>query len=71
MCRVQPSSLCGAGMLGVVVLGLSRQRVTQLSAKRDFPAAIATLSVGKIWAYADIKAWAETTGRTVRRIQSR
>jgi len=53
------------------LLGLSRQRVTQLSAKPDFPAPIATLSVGKIWAYADIKAWADKTGRTVHRLQAR
>ena len=53
------------------LLGLSRQRVTQLSAKPDFPAPIATLSVGKIWAYADIKAWAEQTGRSVHRLPTR
>ena len=53
------------------LLGLSRQRVTQLSAKPDFPAPIATLSVGKIWAYPDIKAWAVRTGRSVHRFQTR
>ena len=53
------------------MLGLSRQRVTQLSAKPDFPVPIATLSVGKIWAYDDIKAWAEQTGRSVHRLATR
>ncbi|MHA3700715.1 helix-turn-helix transcriptional regulator [Jatrophihabitans sp. YIM 134969] len=48
------------------MLGVSRQRVTQLTAKPDFPAPLTTLSVGKIWSYDDVRSWAEATGRTVR-----
>jgi predicted DNA-binding transcriptional regulator AlpA len=47
------------------ILGVSRQRVSQVTAKSDFPAPIAALTVGKVWAYADVRAWAERTGRVV------
>jgi predicted DNA-binding transcriptional regulator AlpA len=48
-----------------LMLGLSRQRVTQLTAKADFPKELTTLTVGKIWRYSDIRAWADRTGRAV------
>ncbi|PZS25438.1 MAG: DNA-binding protein [Pseudonocardiales bacterium] len=53
------------------MLGVSRQRVTQLTAKPDFPAPLTTLTVGKIWSYADVKSWAENGGRTVLPIPAR
>ena len=53
------------------MLGVSRQRVTQLTAKPDFPAPVTTLSVGKIWSYDDVRLWAEATGRTVRPLPQR
>jgi prophage regulatory protein len=53
------------------MLGVSRQRVTQLTAKPDFPAPLTTLSVGKIWSYAAVRAWAERTGRSVHPIPAR
>ena len=53
------------------MLGVSRQRVTQLTAKADFPAPVTTLSVGKIWSYDDVRSWAEATGRTLRPLPQR
>jgi len=53
------------------MLRLSRQRVTQLTAKPGFPAPIATLGVGKIWAYGDVRAWAQATRRAVHPIGPR
>ena len=67
---VKPPPVLAAAEIAQL-LGLSRQRVTQLSAKPDFPAPIAILSVGKIWAYDDIKDWAERTNRSVHRLQTR
>jgi predicted DNA-binding transcriptional regulator AlpA len=49
----------------IQMLGVSRRRVTTLAASDDFPKPIATLSIGRIWSYDDIKEWAERTGRTV------
>ncbi len=47
------------------LLGLSRSRLVQLIALPDFPAPIAVLSVGRIWSYKDIEAYARRTGRTL------
>lgn len=48
-------------------LGLSRQRVDQLTRRDDFPASIITLSGTRYWAEADIeefmKVWDRTPGR--------
>lgn len=49
----------------IQMLGISRRRVTTLARSEDFPKPIATLSIGRIWSYDDIKEWAERTGRTV------
>lgn len=53
------------------MLGVSRQRVTQLTGKPDFPAPVTTLTVGKIWSYDDVKTWAESGGRTVHPVPPR
>lgn len=46
------------------LLGVSRQRVDELSRTRDdFPAPIETLKSGRIWQRSDIEAWARATGR--------
>ena len=55
----------------VDMLGVTRKRVSVLTNGPGFPAPIATLSAGRIWAYADVKAWAETSGRTVLPIPAR
>lgn len=45
------------------LLGVSRQRVQQLAAGRDFPRPVAVLHMGKVWREADVRAWAEARGR--------
>lgn len=47
------------------LLGVSRPRVQQLIAKDDFPVPVA-LRMGQVWWYADVAAWAEAAGRTLR-----
>ena len=47
------------------MLGVSRQRVVQLAARDDFPDPAATLRMGTVWRTDDIRAWAESKGRTV------
>jgi prophage regulatory protein len=39
------------------LLGVSRQRVHQLTRRCDFPAPVAELSRGKVWLRDDIDAW--------------
>lgn len=45
------------------LLGLTRQRVNQLSRKPDFPKPEVVLSAGKVWKREAIEKWAKETGR--------
>lgn len=48
------------------MLGVSRQRLLQLiDAYPDFPAPVANLSAGRIWARPDVESWALKHGRSV------
>ena len=47
------------------MLGVGRQRVSQLAAMADFPKPEVVLSMGSVWRTDDIRAWAESKGRTV------
>lgn len=49
------------------ILGVSRQRVTQLTARPDFPAPVAVLAMGKVWARDDVERWAEERDRRLGR----
>lgn len=40
------------------LLGVSRQRVHQLAARKDFPKPLAVLHAGKVWRRRDVEAWA-------------
>ena len=53
------------------MLGLTRKRVAVLANAPGFPPPFATLSVGRIWRYDDVRAWAEQTGRSVHPIAGR
>ena len=55
-------TLLGNAELGML-LGVSRQRVSQLVTRDDFPAPRAVLIMGSIWALDDVIGWAERTGR--------
>jgi hypothetical protein len=55
-------TLLGNAELGML-LGVSRQRVSQLVTRDDFPAPRAVLIMGSIWALDDVIGWAERSGR--------
>jgi predicted DNA-binding transcriptional regulator AlpA len=46
-----------------VMLGVSRQRVDQLTRMEGFPEPAAELAIGRVWERADVEAWARETGR--------
>lgn len=48
------------------MLGLSRQRIYQLTTLPDFPAPVAVLGAGKIWERAAVEEWIEEVGRAGR-----
>lgn len=45
------------------LFGVTRQRVTQLVAKPDFPKPAAELAMGKVWLGKDVRAWGAKDGR--------
>lgn len=45
-------------------LGVSRQRVTQLTNSKHFPAPATTLAMGKVWDGQEVEQWASERGRT-------
>ena len=57
-------TLLGNAELGKL-LGVSRQRVSQLVTRDDFPAPRAVLIMGSIWSLDDVLGWAKDSGRTV------
>lgn len=61
----------GADEIGELLGGLSRQRVSQLTARTDFPKALAPLKMGRVWRYDDVADWAREHGRTLHPISSR
>ena len=54
--------LCGPAEIAEL-LGVSRQRVHQLAARKGFPKPVAVLAAGRIWRRADILAWQAQEGR--------
>lgn len=44
-------------------LGVTRQRITQLSKTKGFPEPLERLTMGPVWAWEDVEAWAKETGR--------
>ena len=56
--------MLGAAELGAL-LGVSRQRVTQLTAKAWFPAPRARLAMGAVWELVDVERMVSGTGRTL------
>jgi predicted DNA-binding transcriptional regulator AlpA len=47
------------------MLGVSRQRVTQLTAQPHFPHPVQELIMGKVWLRSDIETWAAKRGRQI------
>ena len=45
------------------LLGVSRQRVTQLAKSPGFPEPTVVLAAGPVWESADVESWARDVGR--------
>lgn len=57
--------LAGAAEIARMLGGISRQRVQQLVNRKDFPAPVDWLEMGKVWNRADVAAWARDNGRAI------
>lgn len=50
--------LMGTHEIGVLLGGISRQRVDQLTRRPHFPAPVAELGQGRVWLAEDVERWA-------------
>ncbi|WP_377324986.1 helix-turn-helix transcriptional regulator [Pimelobacter simplex] len=57
-----PEHLMGVAEVAEL-LGVSRQRVTQLAKAAGFPRPYDTLAMGPVWLKVDVEKWARETGR--------
>ena len=53
------------------MLGISRSRLVQLLVTPEFPAPIATLTVGRIWSTEAVEAYAQQAGRPLQPLPAR
>jgi hypothetical protein len=65
--RLDGSRLRGSAELQYM-LGVSRQRISQLTTAAGFPEPLAELRTGKVWDVEDVKAWARRVGRDLREL---
>ena len=49
--------LVGAHEIRVMLGGISRQRVHQITSRADFPKPVEELAQGKVWDRADVEHW--------------
>ncbi|AXH93567.1 transcriptional regulator, AlpA family [Micromonospora rhizosphaerae] len=49
--------LMGSAEIRVMLGGVSRQRVYQITNRRDFPEPVATLQMGNVWLAEDVERW--------------
>ncbi len=57
-----PPPVMGSYEIGQM-LGVGRQRVHQITSRRDFPKPYAVLKMGQIWRRSAVEAWAREHGR--------
>ncbi|PWK48394.1 hypothetical protein BC793_106424 [Actinoplanes xinjiangensis] len=60
--------LMGAHEIRMLLGGITRQRVYQLTCRPDFPAPVADLSQGKVWRAADVEKWVANRRRLQKRV---
>ena len=53
----KPIRLMGAHEIRIRLGEVSRQRAYQITSRADFPAPVADLAQGKVWATDDVEAW--------------
>jgi prophage regulatory protein len=63
LCMADNRFLMGAHEIRMLLGGITRQRVYQITCRPDFPAPAADLSQGKVWLTADVEKWVATRRR--------
>lgn len=57
--------LVGPAEIGIMLGGISRQRVQQLVTSDGFPEPEVNLAMGKVWKRSDVASWAAEHGRDI------
>ena len=55
--QVMRLRLVGAGEIRIMLGGVSKQRVYQITTRKGFPEPVATLRQGKVWRAEDVERW--------------
>lgn len=55
--------LVGAAEIALLLGGISRTRVTQITSRADFPTPVAVLAMGKVWRHDHVVKWAQSRDR--------
>ena len=61
----KPIRLMGAHEIRLRLGGVSRQRAYQITSRADFPAPVADLAQGKVWATEDVEVWMKAHRRAI------
>ena len=54
---MRPLRLVGAGEIRIMLGGVSKQRVYQITTRKGFPDPVAVLIQGKVWLAEDVEKW--------------
>jgi predicted DNA-binding transcriptional regulator AlpA len=54
---MKPLRLVGAGEIRIMLGGVSKQRVYQITTRKGFPDPVAVLIQGKVWLAEDVEKW--------------
>jgi hypothetical protein len=62
---MKPLRLVGAGEIRIMLGGVSKQRVYQITTRKGFPDPIAVLIQGKVWLADDVEKWIKENRTTL------
>lgn len=64
---IDVDKLVGAAEIAELLDDISRQRVTQLTSRPDFPKPVAVLKMGKVWDIEDVQEWIDARNKRLGR----
>lgn len=64
---IDVDKLVGAAEIAELLDDISRQRVTQLTSRPDFPKPVAVLKMGKVWDIDDVQEWIDARNKRLGR----
>jgi predicted DNA-binding transcriptional regulator AlpA len=62
---MKPLRLVGSGEIRIMLGGVSKQRVYQITTRKGFPDPVAVLIQGKVWLAEDVEKWIKQNRTTL------